>query len=66
MWVMLFALATAASVWFSAANLAIQLRNAQATVNSALESRERTPEAPDPWPWSAEAKNRTSLVSQLE
>ena len=39
MWVTLFALATAASVWFSAANLAVQLRKDQAEVNSAIENR---------------------------
>ena len=40
MWVTLFALATAASVWFSAANLAVQLRKDQAEVNSAIENRQ--------------------------
>ena len=42
MWVTLFALATAASVWFSAANLAVQLRKDQAEVNSAIENRGQT------------------------
>jgi hypothetical protein len=42
MWVTLFALATAASVWFSAANLAVQLRKDQAVVDSVLESRGQT------------------------
>jgi hypothetical protein len=42
MWVTLIALATAASVWFSAANLAIQLRKDQALVNSVIESRGQT------------------------
>jgi hypothetical protein len=44
MWVTLFALATAASVWFSAAKLAVQLRQEQAVVNSAIESREKMPD----------------------
>jgi hypothetical protein len=39
MWVTLFALATAASVRFSAANVAVQLRNDQALAHSAIESR---------------------------
>jgi hypothetical protein len=39
MWVTLFALATAVSVWISAANLADQLRKDQALVHSVIESR---------------------------
>jgi hypothetical protein len=39
MWITLFALAIAGSVWFSAANLAIQLRKDQVLVNSVIESR---------------------------
>ena len=46
MWVTLFALATAAAVWFSAANLAIQFSKQRAAFNSAIESREKIPEAP--------------------
>ena len=42
MWITLFALATAASVWFSAANLAVQLHKDQAEVNSAIKSRSET------------------------
>jgi len=42
MWVTLFALATAVSVWFSAANLAVQLRKDQAVVDSVIESRGQT------------------------
>jgi hypothetical protein len=42
MWVTLFALATAVSVWFSVANLAVQLRKDQAVVNSMIESRGQT------------------------
>jgi hypothetical protein len=42
MWVTLFALVTAASVWFTAANLAVQLRKDQAEVNSAIENRGQT------------------------
>jgi hypothetical protein len=42
MWVTFFALATAASVWFSAANLAIQLRKDHTLVNSVIESRRQT------------------------
>jgi hypothetical protein len=42
MWVTLFALATAASVWFSAANLAVQLRKDQAVVDAVIESRSQT------------------------
>jgi hypothetical protein len=42
MWVTLFALATAASVWFSAANLAVQLRKDQAVVDAVIESRGQT------------------------
>jgi hypothetical protein len=42
MWVTLFALATAASVWFSVANLAAQLRKDQALVNAVIESRGQT------------------------
>jgi hypothetical protein len=45
MWVTFFALATAASVWFSAANLAVQLRKDQALVHAAIESRDQTREA---------------------
>jgi hypothetical protein len=45
MWVTLFALATAASVWFSAANLAVQLRKDQALVNSVIASRGQTRDA---------------------
>jgi hypothetical protein len=44
MWVTLFALATAASVWFSAANLAVQLCRDQALVDLAIESREKMPD----------------------
>lgn len=40
MWVTFFALATAVSVWFSAANLAVQLRKDQALANAAIESRQ--------------------------
>jgi len=39
MWVTFLALATAASVWFSAANLAVQLRQDNALVNSVIENR---------------------------
>jgi hypothetical protein len=42
MWVTLFALATAASVWFSAANLAVQLRKDQAVVDSMIATRGQT------------------------
>jgi hypothetical protein len=44
MWVTFFALATAASVWFSAASLAVQLREGQARVNAVIESHGRTPD----------------------
>jgi hypothetical protein len=36
---------TAASVWFSAANLAVQLRKDQALVNAVIESRRETRDA---------------------
>jgi hypothetical protein len=46
MWVTLFALATTAAVWFSAANLAIQFSKQGAAFNSAIESREQMRPAP--------------------
>ena len=46
MWITLFPLALAASVWFSAANLAVQLSKDQAAVNSTIESRRQMLEAP--------------------
>jgi hypothetical protein len=66
MWVTLFALATAAAVWFSAANLAIELHKEQLAANSAIESRGQIPEAPNQPLWSAQAESRTSLTSRLD
>jgi len=43
MWETFFALALAASVWFCAANLAVQLNKDQVTVNSVIESRQQMP-----------------------
>ncbi len=40
MWVTFFSLAMAASVWFSAANLAVQLGKERAAFNTAIESRD--------------------------
>jgi hypothetical protein len=40
-----FALALAASVWFGAANLAVQLNQDQTAVNSVIESRQQMPDA---------------------
>ena len=45
MWDTLFALALAASVWFGAANLAVQLNQDQTAVNSVTESRQQMPDA---------------------
>ena len=58
MWVTLFALAVAASVWFSAANLAIQISKERAAFNSAIESREQMSELPNQRFSSAEAGSR--------
>jgi hypothetical protein len=66
MWVTLFALATAAAVWFSAANLAIELRKEQVAANSAIGSRGQIPEAPNQPLRPAQAKNHTSLTPQLD
>jgi hypothetical protein len=46
MWDTFFSLALAASVWFCAANLAAQLNEDQMAVNSVIESRRQTPDAP--------------------
>jgi hypothetical protein len=43
MWDTFFALALAASVWFCAANLAVQLNKDQVTVTSVIESRQHVP-----------------------
>jgi hypothetical protein len=45
MWDTFFALALAASVWFCAANLAVQLNKDQTAVNSVIESRQQMPDA---------------------
>jgi hypothetical protein len=45
MWDTFFALALAASVWFCAANLAVQLAEDQTAVNSVIESRQQMPDA---------------------
>jgi hypothetical protein len=66
MWVTLFALAVAASVWFSAANLAIQLSNERAAFHSAIESREQIPELPNQRLSSAAVESRALLNPQLD
>jgi hypothetical protein len=65
MWVTLFALATAASVWFSAANLAVQLRKDQAVVNSVIESRREARDASQQVS-SAIASSTISAVSKID
>jgi hypothetical protein len=45
MWDTFFALALAVSVWFCAANLAVQLNKDQTAVNSVIESRQQMPDA---------------------
>jgi hypothetical protein len=62
----MFALAVAASVWFSAANLAIQLSNERAAFNSAIESREQMPELPNQRLSSNETGSRASLNKHLD
>ncbi len=44
MWNTVFALALALSVWFSAANLAIQLDKDRAAVSAFIEGRQQGPE----------------------
>jgi hypothetical protein len=66
MWITLFPLAVAASVWFSAANLAIQISKERAAFNSAIESREQMRELPNQWLSSAETGSRVSLNAQLD
>lgn len=44
MWNTVFALALALSVWFSAANLAIQLNKDRAAVSAFIEGRRQGPE----------------------
>jgi hypothetical protein len=45
MWDTFFALALAASLCFCAANLAVQLNENQAAVNSVIDSRQQMPDA---------------------
>jgi|HubBroStandDraft_6_1064221.scaffolds.fasta_scaffold455623_2 hypothetical protein len=45
MWDTFFALALAASVWFGAASLAVQLNQDLTAVNSVTESRQQMPDA---------------------
>jgi hypothetical protein len=66
MWVTMFALAVAASIWFSAANLAIQLNNERAVFNSAIESRERMPELSNQRLSSNEVGSRASLTKDVD
>lgn len=65
MWVTFFALATAASVWFSAANLAVELRKDQAMVNSVIESRRETRDA-NQQVSSAVRSHAISAVSEID
>jgi hypothetical protein len=65
MWVAFFALATAASVWFSAANLAVQLRKDQALVNAATESHRQTRDASQ-HVFSAVPSSAVSPASQID
>ena len=65
MWVTFFALATAASVWFSAANLAVELRKDQAMVNSVIESRRETRDAKQQVS-SAVRSHAISAVSEID
>jgi hypothetical protein len=64
MWVTFFALATAASVWLSAANLAVQLRKDQAIVNSVIESRRETRDASQQV--SSAVPHAISAVSEID
>jgi hypothetical protein len=45
MWITFFALAIAAAIWFSAANLAIELDKAHTAVNTAVQSQADMPVA---------------------
>jgi hypothetical protein len=65
MWVTLFALATAASVWFSAADLAVQLRKDQTLVTSVIESRRQTRDGSRHFS-SAAPSNATPAISQID
>jgi hypothetical protein len=64
MWVTFFALATAASVWFCAANLAIQLRKDQGLVNSVIESRRQPGDSGRQL--SSAATNAAPAASQID
>jgi hypothetical protein len=66
MWVTLFGLAVAASVWFSAASLALQLEKKQADVNAAIERREQMSATPYRQLSAAQRRNGDRIVVQLD
>jgi hypothetical protein len=65
MWDTFFALALAVSVWFCAANLAVQLNKDQVTVNSVIEGRQQMPGALDRTLSTAESDNGAQSSLQL-
>ena len=66
MWETFFALALAVSVWFCAANLAVQLNKDQVTVNSVIESRQQMPGTLDRRLSAAEPDNGAQSSLQFD
>lgn len=66
MWNTFFAVALAASVWFCAANLAVQLNKDQALASSVNERGQRIPEVPDQRLSAAEPGNGAQSGLQLD
>jgi hypothetical protein len=65
MWDTFFALAVAASICFSATNLAVQLNKDRMAVNSVIESRQQMPDALGRRLSAAEPDNRAQSSLQL-
>jgi hypothetical protein len=66
MWVTLFALAMAVSVWFSAANLAVQLNKDRAAFEGAIERQAQMPGTSYPELSSANAGSGDQAILQLD